>query len=196
MTDEPKSDCSPSSPTGGTLPADSAKPVNAADNGSPLPAGEDARKGPDSHSPQLRFTLISIDPGRAKCGLAVVSGPADVACLHRAIFATERLVVEVGLLLRRFPAIATVLIGSGTGSAPLRRCLRSTFPQVNVVTIDEFRSSERGRERFVRENVPAGWRRIIPAAMRTPEIAYDDYVALILAEEYFSKKVGNMQSNG
>jgi hypothetical protein len=116
-----------------------------------------------------------------------------VVCACRTIVATERLVVEIGALVRRFPAVGTIIIGAGTGSAPLRKALRSTFSQIPVETVDEFRSSERARARFVRENVPVGWRRIIPASLRVPEIAYDDYVALILAEEYFSKKLGNIQ---
>lgn len=139
-------------------------------------------------------TIISVDPGRAKCGVAVVCGPATITRKHRQVVATDRLVVEIGVLLRRFPEIRTIIIGAGTGSAPLRKAVKSTFSNQMVITVDEHRSSERGRERFLKENVPAGWKRIIPPSLRTPEVAYDDYVAIILAEEYFAKKMGNILS--
>ena len=139
-------------------------------------------------------TIIAVDPGRAKCGVAVVGGPMAITRKHRQVVATDRLVVEIGVLLRRFPEIRTIIIGAGTGSAPLRKAVKSTFTNQTVITVDEHRSSERGRERFLKENVPAGWKRIIPPSLRTPEVPYDDYVAIILAEEYFAKKMGNILS--
>ena len=137
-------------------------------------------------------TIIAVDPGRSKCGVAVVGGPATITRKHRQVVATDRLVVELGILLRRFPEIRTIIIGAGTGSAPLRKAVKSTFSNQSVVTVDEHRSSERGRARFLKENVPAGWRRIMPPSLRTPEVPYDDYVAIILAEEYFAQKLGNI----
>lgn len=137
-------------------------------------------------------TIIAVDPGRAKCGVAVVTGPDPVRCIHRAVVETTRLVVDLAALMRRFPGVKTIIIGAGTGSAPLRRALRSTFTGLTVTPVDEHGSSERARARFLKENVPAGWRRLIPAGLRTPEIPYDDYVAIILAEEWFSEKMGNI----
>ncbi len=147
----------------------------------------------------MTLTLLAIDPGRAKCGLAIVSGPVpnfDAAslpspeptlCLERAVVDTERLTLAVGEILRRRPEIALLLIGNGTNSATLRKALTETFPQIPLQTIDEHGTSQRARQRFLAENRAPGWRRLLPQSMRSPEAPYDDYAALMLAEDYFSK---------
>lgn len=142
----------------------------------------DAAPAPDNAGGE---TVLAVDPGRAKCGVAVVSGPT-VRRLHMAVVESERLVVEVAALLRRFPQVSRLLVGGGTGSATLRRALQDTFPELALLTVDEHGSSERARRRFVREIPGPGWRRFIPPGLRFPERSYDDFVALLLAEEYFS----------
>ncbi len=132
-------------------------------------------------------TVLAIDPGSVKCGLAVVSAPPLVR-LKLAVVDRVRLTVEVGDALRSFPQISRLLMGSGTGSGELRRAVRLTFPHIILETVDEHGSSERARRRFVREIPPRGLRRLLPPGLRTPERPYDDYVALLLAEEYFSRK--------
>ena len=54
-------------------------------------------------------TLLAVDPGRAKCGLAVVIGPEQEGrsprCLERAVVGTERLTLAVADIFRRLPEI-------------------------------------------------------------------------------------------
>ncbi len=138
-------------------------------------------------------TVLAVDPGRAKCGLAVVAGPEDGAvprCLERAVVETERLTLVVAEILRRRPGIRHILIGGGTNSATLRRALEAAFPQLSLQTVDEYNTSARARQRFVQENPAPGWRRLLPSGLRSPEVPYDDYAALLLAEDYFSKNCG------
>ena len=147
----------------------------------------------------MTIILLAIDPGRAKCGLAVVSGPESdspseslspserTQCLERAVVETDRLTLAVGEILRRRPEITKLLIGDGTNSATLRRALAKTFPLLPLQTIDEHNTSQRARQRFLAENRAPGWRRLLPRSMRSPEVPYDDYAALLLAEDYFSK---------
>jgi len=132
-------------------------------------------------------TVLAIDPGSVKCGLAVVCAPPLVR-LKLAVVDRARLTVALGDALRAFPQISRLLLGSGTGSANLRRAVQQTFPQIALETVDEHGSSERARRRFVREIPPAGLRKLLPPGLRTPERPYDDYVALLLAEEYFARK--------
>lgn len=133
-------------------------------------------------------TVLAIDPGRAKCGLAVVSGPDPVERREARVVEAERLVVEVAETLRRFPQITCLLLGGGTGSAPLRRALQNAFPHLPLELVDERGSSARARRRFVAEIPARGWRRLLPPGLRAPERPYDDYVALLLAEEYFARQ--------
>lgn len=144
--------------------------------------------------------LLAVDPGRAKCGLAVVAGPGETnpeedgpatpQCLERAVVETERLTLAVAEILRRRPDIRQILLGGGTNSATLRRALESAFPHLPLQTVDEHNTSARARQRFVQENPAPGWRRILPPGLRSPEVPYDDYAAILLAEDYFSKKCG------
>ena len=148
--------------------------------------------------PLMTETLLAVDPGRAKCGLAVVAGPEKAGseqngcrprCMERAVVETERLTVAVAEILRRRPEICQILLGDGTNSATLRRALESAFPQIPLQTVDEHNTSARARQRFIQENPAPGWRRLLPSGLRSPEAAYDDYAALLLAEDYFSKKL-------
>ena len=137
--------------------------------------------------------LLAIDPGRAKCGLAVVRGPErpgeTIVCLERRVVETERLTLAVSEILRRRPEIRRFLLGNATHSATLRKALVEVFPQMPLETVDEHGTSARARVRYVQENPAPGWRRLLPQGLRSPEVPYDDYAALLLAEDYFSKKL-------
>lgn len=136
---------------------------------------------------EVGLIVLAIDPGRAKCGLAVVSGLQPPQSLERAVVDTERLTLAVADILRRRPEITTLLIGNGTYSATLRRALAETFPQISLETVNEHNTSVRARQRFLSENPARGWRCLLPRGLRSPEIPYDDYAALMLAEDYFLK---------
>lgn len=137
------------------------------------------------------MTVLSIDPGRSKCGLAVVSpgesGPR--ARVHlREIVPTERLVARVLQLLAEY-AIDAVLIGDGTQSAPLTKALRDCLPaDLPLESVPEAFTSQRVRERLAKESLPRGIARLIPVGLRTPPRAYDDYVAILLAEDWFARE--------
>ena len=137
-----------------------------------------------------KFTLLAVDPGRAKCGLAVVHGPEQPGgapvCLERRVVETERLTLAVGEILRRRPEISRILLGNATHSATLRKALADVFPHLPLELVDEHNTSARAKARYVQDNPAPGWRRLLPPGMRSPEVPYDDYAALLLAEDYFS----------
>ena len=133
--------------------------------------------------------ILAVDPGRAKCGLAVVAGPETPRCLERAVVETERLTLAVAETLRRHPTVERILVGDGTHSATLRHALEDTFSHLPLELVDEYNTSARARQRFVQQNPAPGWRRLLPPGLRSPEVPYDDYAAILLAEDYFSKKL-------
>ena len=98
---------------------------------------------------------------------------------------TERLTLAVGEILRRRPEISRLLLGNATHSATLRKALSDVFPQTPLEMVNEFNTSARARARYVQDNPAPGWRRLLPPGMRSPEVPYDDYAALLLAEDYF-----------
>jgi RNase H-fold protein (predicted Holliday junction resolvase) len=141
------------------------------------------------------LTLLAIDPGRAKCGLAVVCEPDTPheapVCLERRVVETGRLTLAVGEILRKRPEIARFLLGNATHSATLRKALTAQFSHMPLEIVNEFNTSVRARARYVQENPAPGWRRLLPPGMRSPEVPYDDYAALLLAEDYFSQSLKN-----
>ncbi len=140
------------------------------------------------NSPTAPKTVLSIDPGTAKCGIAIVvrEEPGRCRALHREVSETERLVARVLVLLGENPAIDAVLIGNATNCAPLARALRAALPEaLPIHKVEEAFTSQRARVRFRLENPPRGFERLLPPGLRTPPRPYDDYVAVLLAEDYF-----------
>src|SRR5579883_1702618 len=101
-----------------------------------------------SSEPSRDACALAIDPGSAKCGVAVAR--ADGAILCRAIVPVESLVEEVrALIARHRPAV--LLVGAGTGSKPLLRQLEAASLSVPLLRVEEAHTSEAARARFVRE---------------------------------------------
>jgi RNase H-fold protein (predicted Holliday junction resolvase) len=126
--------------------------------------------------------VLAIDPGSAKCGVAVVQ--PDGTVLFRAIITADSVVEETRTLVTRYQPVV-ILVGAGTGSKPALKALQEAEGNVTVCPVDESHTSEAARVRFVAENPARGWERLLPRSLRTPTRPYDDYVAVILAERYW-----------
>lgn len=130
-------------------------------------------------------TILAIDPGREKCGLAVVT-PSEV--IHKQVVPRDDLVQVAASLVRMHDA-REVIVGNGTGSGKLIDELRGAIA-LPIQAVEEAYSSQRARSRFLDDNPPKGIRRLIPRGLLTPDRPYDDYVAIILAEDYLSQRTG------
>ncbi len=135
--------------------------------------------------------VLAIDPGSAKCGVAVVA--QNGAVRFRAIMDALRVVEMARELIAAHRPVA-FLVGAGTGSKPLLRALEAAQLDLPVQRVDESHTSELARARFVAENAPVGWQRLVPRTLRTPWRPYDDYVAIILAERYWQEREKVSQS--
>lgn len=133
------------------------------------------------------MSILAIDPGTAKCGIAVVTQGTPPKIHHREILPTESVIPRITALIP-LHAISTILIGNATGSKGLVRTLRETLPpEIPLHTVSEAHTSERARARYHQENPPRGWHRLLPAGLRTPAEPYDDYAAIILAEDWLAQ---------
>lgn len=136
--------------------------------------------------------VLAIDPGRDKCGLAVVDRQAGV--LAHTVTPTERLQPAARQWLGEY-ACKVVVVGDGTASAAIRELLRGMEASrdiAQVVSVDERNSTLEARTRYWRETPPRGWRRLFPAGLLPPPCAIDDYAAIILAERFFQNCVKNL----
>ena len=131
----------------------------------------------------MELLVLAVDPGRSKCGLAVVGSDSGVRT--RAVVPREKLVETVDRFARAYsPSI--VIVGGGTGSKAARNAIESLPSPTRVETVDEKFTSLDAKERFFKENPPRGLRKLIPTTLQVPQVPYDDYVAVLLAERYIA----------
>lgn len=128
-------------------------------------------------------TVLAIDPGSSKCGLALVQRNAkeEVELLWRKIVPTEHMeaAIEEAMAVKPFTMI---IIGSGTRSKEVVQRVRDLLPSVGILVVDERDTTMMARERYWIHNPRRGWRRLLPATLQLPPEPVDDFVALILAE--------------
>lgn len=130
--------------------------------------------------------VLAMDPGRAKCGLAVVRCDREV--LARQVVPAEEALGRLEAWSREYSPRYLVL-GDATSAREWRARLEAVPGLPPVVLVDEGHSSEEGRRRYV-ELHRRGWRRWVPAGLLTPGEPYDDLVAVILAERFLARTGG------
>lgn len=132
----------------------------------------------------MNQTIISIDPGREKCGIAAVHREKGV--LQKNIIPTQDLTTIIPEWLSTYHT-KIVIMGNGTSSKDAKNLLEQIMingQALKVTLVDEYRTTDDGRRRYWQENPPQGFWRLIPVSMQTPPNPVDDYVAVILAERY------------
>lgn len=132
----------------------------------------------------MKEVVVAVDPGREKCGIAVVHKHEGV--LYKAIVETAQLAQSVGAAMADYAA-GVVAMGSGTSSKKASAMLRTGNKEIEIVFIDEYRTTDAARRRYWQENPPGGFKRLIPVSMLVPPVPVDDYAAVIIAEKYLSQ---------
>ncbi|CAN5642511.1 resolvase [soil metagenome] len=130
----------------------------------------------------MEKTVLAIDPGTSKCGMALVRRREGALQLlwHEVV---ERGDVTSKLHEAYFTEpYALVVIGGGTGSGPIVHDVRAEIPSIGILVVEERDTTLQARERYWEHNPRKGWRRLLPASLQLPEVPYDDFVAFILAE--------------
>ncbi|MEN9203017.1 MAG: pre-16S rRNA-processing nuclease YqgF [Thermostichus sp. DG_1_6_bins_120] len=128
--------------------------------------------------------VIGFDPGRDKCGVAVVQLGSELRILHREVIASAAALPQLHALWQQFRA-ERLILGNQTTAQAWKRQLGSLLPPQQIVLVDERYSSQEARQRYWEFYPPQGWERLLPKGLRVPAKAYDDLVALILVERYW-----------
>ncbi|MGI6037392.1 MAG: hypothetical protein ACOYD6_04110 [Limnochordia bacterium] len=124
--------------------------------------------------------IIAIDPGRDKCGVAIVSREGT---LWRKVIPRKDLEQIVEACRQRWKDVARIVIGDGTGSKEVFQELRDLGLAVELV--DEYGTTEEARKLYWKENKRKGWRKLVPVSLQTPPEPYDDLVAVVLGQRYW-----------
>ncbi len=136
---------------------------------------------------QKKDCVIAVDPGKKKCGLAVVSALHGI--LHREVVPCEDFGPVFSRLYEKHQP-HQVLLGGSTGSKEVARTIREQA-KVSAKLVDERHSTELAKLRYFEEFPPQGIWRLIPLGLQTPPTCYDDFAAVVLAERYLEE-----QTNG
>jgi RNase H-fold protein (predicted Holliday junction resolvase) len=131
--------------------------------------------------------LLGFDPGRDKCGIAVMTGNQKI--LYQAVVDSDAAIATVTNLVQKY-AIALIIIGDQTTSqvwkSQLKALLSKINLEINIVSIDERFSSQEARQRYWQIYPPQGLVKLMPLGLRSPPRPIDDIVAIILIERYIS----------
>ncbi|MGE5530853.1 MAG: pre-16S rRNA-processing nuclease YqgF [Bacteroidota bacterium] len=128
-------------------------------------------------------TVIAVDPGRDKCGIAIVSSEA---VLFRAIIPTSEIGLTCRYVLAQHP-VAELIIGNGTCSAVVAEAILEANPGVSVVAVPEEFTTLQARRLYAQDHPARGLQRLLPSGMRVPPRPVDDYAAVALALAFLGK---------
>ena len=122
---------------------------------------------------------MGIDPGRDKCGLAVLSTAGDIK--FQRVVATNELADVIKTLSAQFE-LSTVILGDGTTHKFAEQKISDAGLSFKLV--DEKHTTEEARRLYWQKNPPTGWRRFLPTSMQVPPEPVDALVAEILVRRF------------
>lgn len=131
------------------------------------------------------MVVAAIDPGREKCGVAIVDEDGHV--LDQAVVVTARLADELAARVKDFRP-ECILLGNGTTSHAAEETVRAALSDIPVKIVDEYRTTEDAKIAYWKAHPPTGWRRFLPTSMQVPPVPVDDFVAVILAQRYLANR--------
>ncbi len=131
----------------------------------------------------MEKTVLAIDPGTSKCGMALIKRNAqrELELLWRAIAPTDQLLEKVDEA-HNLTSFSLVIIGGGTSGQSVVSRVREHIPSMAILVVDEKDTTMQARERYWSHHKRRGWRRFLPSTMQVPPEPVDDFVAVILAE--------------
>ena len=132
--------------------------------------------------------LLGFDPGKQKCGIAVMG--LDRKLIFQAVIPSSEAIAKVANLLASYP-ISLMVMGDQTASKEWKTQMQSAFPDLRIITVDERYSSEEARQRFWQIYPAKGLMKLVPLGMRSPNRPIDDIVATILIERYLSRLISS-----
>ena len=125
--------------------------------------------------------ILGIDPGREKCGVAVLNFQGEI--FFEKVIATEELAATIKKLSAQFD-LKFAILGNGTTSKSAEKILRAENLSVKVV--DEKHTTEEARKLYWKKNPPTGWRKFLPTSMQVPPEPVDGIVAEILIKRHLN----------
>ena len=128
--------------------------------------------------------ILSIDPGRKKCGIALVD--SNLRYIEGEVVNNEELVDRVKKYKEKYHP-NDIIVGSGTNSENIISLIKKNLPGFSVIPVKEEDTTWQARKYFFQYNPPAGWLRFIPISLLLPPRPYDDFAAYVIARRFFTE---------
>jgi len=128
--------------------------------------------------------ILAVDPGREKCGLALVED--DGAIQWRAVVPRVEAATRACELLAQHK-LAKLILGHATTARDFQRELLALVPQLEIVTVNETNSTLEARALYWQSNAPRGWRKMLPLSLQEPPEPLDDFAAVVLARRFLAR---------
>lgn len=126
--------------------------------------------------------ILGFDPGRDKCGLAVMGRERQL--LYHQVVPSQEAIATIKQLYRQF-VIETIVMGDQTTAKSWKQKISGELSiSVPIVLVDERYSSLEARDRYWQMYPPKGLQLLIPQGLRQPPRPIDDIVAILLIERY------------
>ena len=130
------------------------------------------------------FKIISIDPGKCKCGLVLAElGEKKV---YKAIILKSELLEDYVKNLNNIEDISKIIIGNGTSSKEIRKKL--DFLKKEIITFEEKNTTYRAKARYFEIFPLRGFQFLIPREFFILNKNLDALSALIILEDYCKMK--------
>lgn len=126
--------------------------------------------------------ILGFDPGRDKCGLAVMGREQQL--LYHQVVPSQEAIATIQQLCQQFVVEIIVMGDQTTAKSWKQKISRDLATSVPIVLVDERYSSLEARDRYWQMYPPKGLERLIPQGLRQPPRPVDDIVAILLIERY------------
>ena len=123
--------------------------------------------------------FMGIDPGRDKCGVAILSSEGEIK--FQSVIPTEELAGVIKNLAAEFE-IKSVILGDGTTHKAAAQ--KVSEAGLNFQLVDEKHTTEEAQREYWKKNPPRGWRKFLPTSMQVPPEPVDAIVAEILVRRF------------
>ena len=130
------------------------------------------------------FKLISIDPGKYKCGLVLAE--ISEKKVYKAIILKSDLLEDYVRNLNNVENISKIIIGNGTTSREIREKL--DFLKKEIITFEEKNTTYRAKARYFELFPISGLKFLIPREVFIINKNLDAISALIILEDYCKMK--------
>jgi RNase H-fold protein (predicted Holliday junction resolvase) len=144
---------------------------------------------PQNSPGQAPSLILGFDPGRDKCGIALVS--TDRSILFHEVVAAAATISTIDTLQQHYGP-SQLVMGNQTTALQWRQQLEQQLAvSLPITLIDERYSTLEARDRYWTMYPPKGLTRLIPQGMRDVPRPIDDIVAIILVERYLDRAAGS-----